>query len=134
MPNAIFVLDDEPGILNLARHTLEDAGFQVYTAGSGKEAREVCERYGSEWSAGVFDIEVSGMTVPKLDSLVRNHFLNKGVVFMSGYPEDATADLSAETLQWSEFLMKPFLPQELLGAVTRAVARTSNGGILARNA
>jgi DNA-binding NtrC family response regulator len=134
VPSAIFVLDDEQAILNLARFTLEDAGFKVHGAGNGREAKETCRLYCAECSAAVFDIEVPGMTVATLDSFVQTHFPQKGIVFMSGYPEDSTAEFSAETRQWSEFLKKPFFPQDLLGAVQRAVSRTFNSGNLARNA
>lgn len=129
MPSTIFVLDDEPGILNLVRFALEDAHFKVRGAGNGREAVEICALFGSEFSAGVFDIEVPGMTVASLDTLVRTYFPNKGVVFMSGYPEDAIAGLSAETSQWSEFLKKPFFPQDLLAVVKRAVARENTSGL-----
>jgi two-component system cell cycle sensor histidine kinase/response regulator CckA len=132
--SAIFVLDDEQAILNLARLTLEDAGYKVYGAGNGKEAGETCKLYCAECSAGVFDIEVPGMTVATLDTFVQTHFPQKGIVFMSGYPEDSIADFSAETLQWYEFLKKPFFPQDLLGSVQRAVSRTFDSGNLARNA
>ncbi len=134
MPSSIFVLEDEQGILNLARFTLEDAGYKVHGAGNGKEAQDACKLYCAECSAGVFDIEVPGMTVATLDAFVQAHFQAKGIVFMSGYPEDYIGDFSKETLQWYEFLKKPFFPQDLVGAVQRAVSRTANGGNLARNA
>ncbi len=134
VPSSIFVLEDEQGILNLARLALEDAGYKVYGAGNGKEARAACQLYCEECSAGVFDIEVPGMTAATLDALVQAHFPQKGIVFMSGYPENYLGGFSAETLQWYEFLKKPFFPQDLVGAVQRAVSRTFNRGNLARNA
>lgn len=34
----VLVVDDDPGVLSLLRHTLETVGYEVHTAPSGKEA------------------------------------------------------------------------------------------------
>lgn len=123
MLRGVLVLDDEPGIRTLARFALEEGGFQVFLAASRPEAEQLCQAHSGDIHAGIFDVEVPGMTRADLGSLIEEWFRRKGIVFMSGYLADALEDLPAATVASAEFLKKPFLPRDLPQAVERALAR-----------
>ena len=56
----VLVVDDEQTVRDLLKRTLEEAGYEVVTAGSGLEALErVCEQ---EVGVVLLDIKMSGMT------------------------------------------------------------------------
>ena len=38
MPKSILVVDDEPVVVEITKHKLQDLGYEVYTAGDGLQA------------------------------------------------------------------------------------------------
>jgi CheY-like chemotaxis protein len=107
------VVDDEPGVRDLARRVLESAGFQVLTAVDGQEALEVFARHSSGLAAVLLD-----MTMPRMDGSevlrqLRNLAAHVPVLVMSGYSEpDVAARLAG--LGAKGVVQKPFLPRDLI--------------------
>jgi len=111
------VCDDAAGSLVLARHILEEAGFEVITAEDGIDAVEQVRAHQEELRLVLLDL-----TMPRLggeEALVemRGMGFRAPVIRWSGYTHQAPrADSSMA------FLRKPFSSEELMAAVRAALA------------
>ncbi len=114
----ILVVDDETGILQLARDYLEHAGFRVVTAGDGQAALAAAR-------AEQPDLVVLDLGLPKLDGLDVTRALRKGsllpIVMLTARGEE-TDKLVGLELGADDYIVKPFSPKELVARV-RAVLR-----------
>jgi len=96
----ILVADDEVAIRNIARLTLEEAGYFVLTAGDGEQALDLSRGF-----HGTIHVLVSDVMMPKLDGMaLREQILRERptvkVLLMSG-----STDRPSEGVA---FLPKPF--------------------------
>ncbi len=113
----VLVVEDEDGVRRMALRILERAGYEVVTYG---EPREVLERVraGSEPRPHLLltDVRMPGMHGNALADQVRQIWPDLPVLYMSGYPEEASI---AERIRRrdADFLAKPFTPEALLNAV-----------------
>jgi CheY-like chemotaxis protein len=101
----ILVADDEVAIRNIARFTLEEAGYFVLTAGDGEQALNLSRDF-----QGSIHVLVSDMAMPKLDGIaLREQILRERpavkVLLMSGSTD--------RPLEGVAFLPKPFAGGEL---------------------
>ncbi|MGA7931116.1 MAG: ATP-binding protein, partial [Candidatus Sulfotelmatobacter sp.] len=121
----VLVVEDDNALRRLMMKVLDGAGFQVVEAKDGEQAVEICK----SWAEPI-DVVVSDLAMPKLTGLQLKEIvagLRPTVKFLliSGYAEDVIEDptiLRADT----NFLEKPFLPDELLLKV-REVLRGKGG-------
>ena len=121
MPATIFLVEDEPAVLEVLTKTLNEAGYQVCSAKSGDEAiADIREDVG-------FDLLITDLVMPgitqgtQLAREFRNRRPDLPVIFMSGYAKDPMSrrnDLRARDIQ----LMKPFSRSEIVEAVEMALA------------
>jgi CheY-like chemotaxis protein len=109
----ILVVDDEQPVVVVVAGVLEYAGYQVLTAGNGKEALAYLEK-------GKVDLVLSDMMMPVMDGteLCRRiaadaAFSSIPFVLMSATHTVARLD----GCKYAAFLKKPFDVQELLRAV-----------------
>jgi EAL domain-containing protein (putative c-di-GMP-specific phosphodiesterase class I) len=114
----ILVVDDETAMRDILADILGDAGYQVETAGNGKEAMALLE--GREFHAVLSDVNM-----PDVDGLgflraVRERDLDVPVILMSGAPDLQT---SLQAIEYGAFryLAKPLRPDDVTTAVDRAV-------------
>jgi DNA-binding NtrC family response regulator len=101
----VLVADDEAGIRNIVRFTLEEAGYFVLTAGDGEQALDLSRGF-----HGAIHVLVSDMVMPKLDGLaLRQQILRERpivkVLLMSG--------TAGQPFEGVAFLPKPFNPVQL---------------------
>jgi len=118
--NTILVVEDEPSLLQLLQHVLEENGYRVLTASDGIEGVKVYE-------SNVDDIAlvVSDVGLPKLDGF--NAFLqmrrinpNVNAVLASGYLDDKVkVDLYKEGIK--DFIKKPYQTEEILSKINELV-------------
>jgi PAS domain S-box-containing protein len=118
----ILVVDDEEAVLELAREFLVRGGFEVVTAGGGREALEIL-RADAE---GRLDAAVLDLAMPDLDgreTLLEMRRLRPGlpVVVASGFDEDASAG-SLRSDDFTAFVRKPYEPEQLVEAVRASLA------------
>jgi signal transduction histidine kinase/CheY-like chemotaxis protein len=120
----ILVVEDEPGVRELACRFLRVKGYSVLEAKDGVEALEVAEKHGNEIEAVLTD-----MVMPRMGGadLIRNLKAMRPaiiVIFMTGYSEYLKGDL-CDVFPGSLILQKPFSPASLVGMVREAFAAKS---------
>jgi signal transduction histidine kinase len=109
----VLVVEDDPSVRRLAVGALEHQGYQVESAGDGREALALVEA-----STVAPDLVVTDLVLPHCSGravrkAVAERYPGVPVLYVSGYPGDAI-----ESRGWLEdgvpFLQKPFTPRELV--------------------
>nr|PZN71428.1 MAG: DNA-binding response regulator [Bacillota bacterium] len=117
MPH-ILVVDDEPGLVKGLRLSLEQEGFQVTTASSGREALE-------KFRAGAFDLIVLDLMLPEVDGLTVCREVRAAgmtpIIMLTAKADDIDKILGLE-LGADDYITKPFNTRELIARI-RAVLR-----------
>lgn len=117
-PPVILAVEDEPLILELIRHTLEEAGFEVETASSAGAAVALLERKDSlNYRALVTDVDLgnkfSGWDVA---CHARQVHAEIPVIYVTG---GGSEQWSAHGVPNSVLITKPFAPAQLVTAVSQ---------------
>jgi CheY-like chemotaxis protein len=120
----VLVVDDEESVRAMARHMLEQMGFEVITAADGREA---VARYRE--LAGQVSLVLLDLTMPHLDGVGAFRALRAirpdvRVVLMSGYSEHAVEPQFAGK-GLAGFVQKPFRLDTLRRALRRAMESMS---------
>ncbi|HOO56760.1 MAG TPA: response regulator [bacterium] len=116
----ILVVDDEKNVLNIAKKTLESAGYKVVVVESGKKAISLFRKRHMDFSLVLLD-----MIMPEMDGRDVFPVLKKidpgiKIVLSSGYSINGKAsDLIKEGV--NGFVQKPFSISELCNTVRRVL-------------
>jgi CheY-like chemotaxis protein len=118
----VLVVDDEESMQELARDLLEEAGYQVLTVSSGKEAIEVyCERK-EEVDLVVLDLVMPGMDGAQTYLELRKIKPELKAFFCTGFmPNEITSSLLKDNLLQS--VQKPFQPDAFVDLVRKTLDR-----------
>ncbi len=117
---AILVIDDEPGVLDVAQAMLEGYGLRVLTAANGAKGLEVMAEHADEVALVLLDLTMPKMGGDEVYTRIRADHGDLPVVLLSGYSEDAARDrLGVSGL--SGYIQKPFRGGELLDVVRAVV-------------
>ena len=127
----ITIVDDDDSVRRALARLLRASGYLVKTYASAPEY--LSERSESEEGPGCLLIDVR---MPELDGLQLQALLNDenhgaAVVFMTGHG-DVLTGVRAMKSGAVDFLLKPFLDDELLDAVGRALERNAESRLLRR--
>ena len=117
----IAIIDDDNSIRQALKRVLNTAGFQVHLYGSAEDFLAAIDT--STAGCAVVDLELGRMSGFDLACHPAMVAANLPIIFVSG-TADETARASAMALGCVEYLRKPFMPIELLGAVIRATQET----------
>ena len=111
----ILLVEDEEAVRAFAARALASRGYAVLQAASGAEALQVVEEKGGNIDLVVSDVVMPEMDGPAMLTELRKRGVKARVIFVSGYAEDAFANLP----QGEEFgfLPKPFSLKQLVEAV-----------------
>ena len=115
----ILLVDNEGDLRNASCEYLESCGYRVLTAGDGKDAIEICDRYAGPISLLISDIVMPRVGGRGLVDHVRKTRPGTSVLIISGYADDAVWRHGI-SLDPSCFLQKPFTFQAL-SAKIRAI-------------
>jgi two-component system KDP operon response regulator KdpE len=114
----VLVIDDEPSVADALRVILEDEGFAVVVAASGREGIEQARRL-------AFNVTITDLRLPDMDGLaVLGAFREDGVggaaILITSY---GTPEIFARALDLGAvgFISKPFLPSDILRLITAAL-------------
>ena len=118
----ILLAEDEQDVREVAREFLESAGYKVVLAANGREALERAEEFSGSIELLLTDMIMPGMTGQELSRRLRNSRPSFGVVYMSGYSEQAAAEATRNDPSAS-VLTKPFNRAALLRAVREVLNR-----------
>jgi two-component system cell cycle sensor histidine kinase/response regulator CckA len=119
----VLVVEDEPAVRDFVRRSLEAAGYTVLAAAGAEEAMRESERWSGTLDVLLTDIVMPGAHGPELVAQIRARRPRIGVVFMSGYVDDALGR-GPELTAAGEFLPKPFTVE----ALNRTVGRAADAG------
>ena len=119
----VLLVEDDAQVRRLAADSLERHGFKVLKAENGAVALELAGK-APRLSCVLTDAVMPIMGGVELVRRLRLLGTNVPVVVMSGYVDDMSLFEESEQLGVS-FLPKPFLPSELVAAVSDAIEQTS---------
>ncbi len=116
----ILAVDDNTFTLRIVQHTLEQAGYQVTTAVSGKDALNIINRHGIPHLA-VVDLHMPVMSGFEFCRQVRE-FSDMPIVLLTAVNSEETIIEGLE--QYAEdYIIKPFNPSELVARINRVLRR-----------
>ncbi|QJA06656.1 sigma-54-dependent Fis family transcriptional regulator [Thermosulfurimonas marina] len=116
----VLIIDDDAGIRDAAFQVLSREGYEVEMAGTAEEARRLVEEY--EFDVILLDLKLPGVEGLELLQEIREEDPQAQVVVITAYGTVQVA-VSAMKLGAADFLQKPFNPQELRLAVSRALEK-----------
>jgi two-component system alkaline phosphatase synthesis response regulator PhoP len=121
----ILVVDDEPGIVTIARDYLDRAGFRVITAGDGNDALRLART--ERPSLLVLDLMLPGMDGLDVTRALRGDPATRTlpIIMLTARVDEADRLIGLE-LGADDYISKPFSPRELVARV-RAVLRRAEG-------
>lgn len=119
---SILVADDEPKIVEVVKSYLENSGFRVYEAGSGKEAVEIFERVRP--SLVILDLMMPDLTGEEVCQRLRKVSRVPIIMLTAKVEEDDV--VAGLKLGADDYVTKPFSPRELLARVEALLRRTSD--------
>jgi DNA-binding NtrC family response regulator len=122
MSASILIVDDEEIVVKSTCRILEGCGYSLQTARDGAEALQKIDEF-------PFDVAILDIMMPKMDGVevlrrVKEAHPDIEVIMFTGLAEIATA-VSCMKLGAFDYLAKPFEPEELRLAVTRALEHRS---------
>ena len=124
MTYKILVADDEPNLVSTVRAYLEDSGFEVVTAYSGREAM-FANRYERP------DLIILDLMMPEMDGWEAARLIRREssvpIIMLTARVED-TDRIAGLEMGADDYVTKPFNPRELVARV-RAVLRRTHGEV-----
>jgi signal transduction histidine kinase/CheY-like chemotaxis protein len=124
----IRLVEDDPSVRLLAQRSLEGRGYTVLAASGHADALAIIARRSVDLL--LTDVVMPEMAGPQLAQRVLERQPEVGVMYMSGYPDDALRTFDVE--HGVNFLRKPFSTAELARAVRLSLdARAAQPSVVA---
>jgi len=119
MMETILIVDDEKNYPRILGAVLEEEGFEILTANSGKEALELL-------AASDVDLVLTDMKMPSMDGIellerIKTRDRELPVIMMTAY---GTVDKAVEAMQKGaySYILKPFDNERMILYVNKAIA------------
>jgi DNA-binding NtrC family response regulator len=119
LPN-VLVVDDENIVCNSCKRILTQKGYNVDVALSGEEALNKVK--GNGFDVVIADWKMEGMDGIEVAKRIKKENPKIAVVMITGYPSVETS-IQAMRTGISDYVPKPFTPDELYDAMTRALEK-----------
>ncbi|HUR37328.1 MAG TPA: response regulator [Terriglobales bacterium] len=108
----ILVVEDDPGLRELATRVLVRAGYQVHSAGVHHEAKEIARLHGDSIDLLLTDVVMPEVSGKDLADQLTAQWPGLIVLFMSGYTDEVV--LKQGVMEGTmHFIQKPFTPSSL---------------------
>lgn len=116
----VLVVDDEKTVCNSCKKILTQEGYNVDIALSGEEALNKVKGNG-------FDVVIADWKMPEIDGMevirrIKRDNPNVIVIMITGYPS-IESSIKAIRFGVSDYVAKPFTPEELSDAVLKALEK-----------
>jgi CheY-like chemotaxis protein len=108
----ILLVEDEAGLRNAIENALKSYGYNVLSAGSGRDAIDVATNFAGTIDLVVTDVVMPEMSGRELAERLQEQMPGMAVLFMSGYTNDAVVRHGVLQAEMA-FLQKPFGPPTL---------------------
>jgi len=120
----IFIVDDEPDILELISYNLKKEGFEVSSASDGNEALVRIKK--ADFDFLILDLMLPGVQGMELCRILRNSPVTRHipVIMLTAKGEEIDRIIGLETGA-DDYMTKPFSPRELVARVKAVLRRTS---------
>ncbi|HIE96472.1 MAG TPA: response regulator [Planctomycetes bacterium] len=122
----VLLVEDEQAVRNLLRIILKTDGYRVVVAAGAEEALKCFDRHRDEIRLLITDVVMPAMNGPELASRLRSEKPDLPILYMSGYTNDAIAELDLADFQ-AVFLQKPFTPSEFVAKVRGQINSAASG-------
>ena len=118
----VLVVDDEAAIRSLVQRSLERLGYTVLTAEHGGQALELVQRSSDPITLVLLDLAMPVLDGPSTAAALQERRPDLPIVIMSGLA-DQDALQGLEGIRIAGFVPKPFAPDQVAQAVTRALRK-----------
>lgn len=125
-PKSIFIMDDEPDILEFLSYNLKKEGYEVNTALDGEEGLEKIKNYSP-------DLVILDIMMPKMDGVevcrqLREDAANKDliIIFLTARNEDYSQIVGFE-VGADDYITKPIRPRVFVSRIKALLRRNSRG-------
>ena len=122
MSNLILLVEDEALVLMTIESALQDAGYEVLSAGSGREAVATLEERVDELAALVTDVRMEAPDGWGVARRARELKPTLPVVYVTG---DSAHDWASQGVPGSVLVEKPFAPAQIVTAVSSLLIVTA---------
>jgi len=116
----ILLVEDAEMVRNLAREVLEESGYLVLEAATGKAASRICEEYKETIHLLLTDVVMPEMSGRELANQLLSARPEMCVLYMSGYTDDTIVHHGVLE-KGINFIEKPFSPDALAQKVREAL-------------
>ena len=117
----LLVVDDEPNIRELLSTSLRFAGFEVVSAGNGRDALAAAEAHSPDLA--VLDVMLPDMDGFTVTRKLRERGRDMPVLFLTA--RDETADkVAGLTVGGDDYVTKPFSLEEVVARIRAVLRRT----------
>jgi len=120
----IFIVDDEPDIVELVTYNLAKEGFEVDSSFDGEEALNRIRK--EEFDLIILDLMLPGMQGMEICRILRNDPRTKNIpiIMLTAKGEEVDKILGLE-MGADDYMTKPFSPRELLARVKTVMRRVT---------
>jgi PAS domain S-box-containing protein len=112
----VLLVEDEPGVRQIALLALRTHGYHVLVAGNADEAQHAVEKHGGAIDLLLTDVVMPGLGGRELAERLARRTPSLRTLYMSGYTSDKVLRHGLVQEQ-VDFIQKPFSPLELLRKV-----------------
>jgi signal transduction histidine kinase/CheY-like chemotaxis protein len=116
----ILVVDDEEWVLEIAKVSLERAGFEVCTALGGHRGIELFKAESCQFDAVVLDLAMPEVAGDEVFTELKKLRAGIPVIAVSGYSEEVAAERFGNR-DFGAFVRKPYEPEHLVETVRSAI-------------
>jgi DNA-binding NtrC family response regulator len=117
----ILVAEDEPGVRELVKQTLEQVGYRVLEAADGYEALRIVQQHATHIHLLLTDVIMPLMNGHELATRLQSVRPGTKVLYMSGCADDVSAFHGIDRSEIA-FIQKPFTASELAGKVDKLLS------------
>ena len=122
----VLIVDDEESVRVVGKQILERRGFEVLTAGDGREAVEIFAARADEIVLVLLDLTMPHMDGEETFRQLRRIRPHVKTILSSGYnAQDVTNRFAAKGL--AGFIQKPYRVRQLMEVVREVIEATQNG-------